>query len=244
MSWNLRSVRRTSAFENRAVVTLGMEDGKNNRLVADHLIEHAMRKSPQVGPAPVANPDAVAEGVLGNHTDDALHLIHEIGAESGLVGVIPACLAPMSALASGCLLGAFIRKLTLQGVEVVRLERNRDGWIGGVFGEAAVQFGYKFRGFLPVVIGRGRRGSVGGQKTIEPFGQPNHLAGRQPLNLLLDLLNAHGENLAFESGFASRNMGKRVRAVRARNQRRSSIEPTVDDTQDKTLASARASTEK
>ena len=50
------------------MIALGVEHGKDNRLVVDHLVEHAMRKPSQAGPAPVAKADAVAERVFSNQT--------------------------------------------------------------------------------------------------------------------------------------------------------------------------------
>ncbi len=72
----------------------------------------------------------------------------------------------MSALACGCLRGAFIRKLALQVVEIVRLEGEGDRRIGVEFHKATVQFRQQFRGFLPVVLGSGSGGRMGGQKTV------------------------------------------------------------------------------
>ena len=59
----------------------------------------------------------------------------------------------MSALASGCLLGAFIQELALEILEMVRFEWNRNGRIGPEFRKAALQFGDKFRRFVPFRLG-------------------------------------------------------------------------------------------
>jgi hypothetical protein len=75
----------------------------------------------------------------------------------------------MSALASGCLLGAFIKELALEILEIVRFERNRNGRIGPELREAALQFNDKFRRFLPLRLGCDFRGSAGSQKAVEPF---------------------------------------------------------------------------
>ena len=75
----------------------------------------------------------------------------------------------MSALAGGCLLGAFIEELALEILEIVWLKRNRNGRIGPEFRAAVLQFGDKFGRFLPFQRGCGIRGSAGSQAAVEPF---------------------------------------------------------------------------
>lgn len=119
----------------------------------------------------------------------------------------------MSALASGWLLGAFIRELELQISEVVRLERNGYGRIGGEFSQSSFQFRDQFRRFLPVGLEGGVGEGLRSQESIEPLGQPNQITGRQPLNLLLDLLDAHEVNLAVHGEFATGKTGEQGAAV-------------------------------
>jgi len=74
----------------------------------------------------------------------------------------------MSALASGCLLSAFIQELALEILEIVRFEWNRNGRIGPEFRETALQFSDKFRRFLPSRLGCGIRGSAGREDSRTP----------------------------------------------------------------------------
>ena len=87
------SKRRASVVQNRALVAFGMEHGKNHRLVIEDLVKHSMGEALQVGPTPVAEPDAVTEGIPSNDADDALNLIHEVRSEPRFLRVIPARLA-------------------------------------------------------------------------------------------------------------------------------------------------------
>jgi len=79
-----------SGFQCGSVVALGVQDGEHDRLVVNHLIEHGVRKPSEIGPAPVAKADTVAEGIRRDDVNDTLHLIHELRAESQLSGAVPA----------------------------------------------------------------------------------------------------------------------------------------------------------
>ncbi len=79
-----------SGFEEGAMIAFGVQDGKHHWLVVNHLIEYRVRKPSEVGPAPVAEPDAVAQRIPGNPINDAVDLIYEIAAQPRLLGSVPA----------------------------------------------------------------------------------------------------------------------------------------------------------
>jgi hypothetical protein len=124
------------------MILLRVQYSEDDCLFIKDLIENSMRQSAQVGAAPVTKTNAVAVGPLSDYVDHAVHFINEIVAQPGLRSSYQRASRSMSALASGCLLSAFIRQLPLEMIEVIGLERRGDGRIGLELGKPALQLSH------------------------------------------------------------------------------------------------------